>query len=85
MSKRTRLLGMSAKRMTVAALVKKYKVGDFVCITPQSRYSGMPHPRYRGLSGKIINKRGEAYVIEVQVGNAAKKLVIPPVHLQIKQ
>jgi large subunit ribosomal protein L21e len=85
MSKRTRLLGMCAKRMTAATLVRKYEIGNSVSITPQSRYCGMPHPRYRGLCGEIVKKRGNAYVVEVQVGNALKTLIIPPVHLQLKQ
>lgn len=84
MSKRTRKLGASAEKLTVSGLVKKYKVGDSVVLDHQSRYSGMPHPRYRGKCGKVVAKRGHAYEVQIRDGNATKMLVVSPVHLKAK-
>jgi large subunit ribosomal protein L21e len=42
----------------------------------------MPHPRYRGRTGRIAATRGKAYVVLVKDGRMEKELVIPPVHLR---
>ncbi len=84
MSKRTRQLGAAQRRLTPAQLVRAYKVGDLVILDHQSRYEGMPHPRYRGRVGKILAKRGKSYEVGIVDGNARKMLVIPPVHLREK-
>lgn len=84
MSKRTRTLGASAKKLTPARLVKKYVVGDMVAITPNPRYDGMPHPRYRGKTGQIIKLRGNAYEVQIRDGNAIKMLIASSMHLKLK-
>lgn len=84
MSKRTRSLGAAARRLTPAAMVKTYQIGDLVILDHQSRYEGMPHPRYRGRVGKILARRGKSYEVGINDGNAKKVLIIPPVHLQHK-
>lgn len=83
MSKRSRALGAAARRLTVQALISSYRVGDVVAIDSQSKYSGMPHPRYRGRTGTITDTRGKAYVVSVQDGNMKKDLIVPPVHLRL--
>ena len=84
MSKRTRALGASAKKLTPARLVAKYKVGDMVAITPNPRYSGMPHPRYRGKTGEILKQRGNSYEVQIRDGNATKLLIAAGMHLKLK-
>ena len=82
MSKRSRALGQAARTLTVPGLISAYRVGDTVAIDSQSKYSGMPHPRYRGRTGIIVAQRGKSYVVEISDMNATKQLIIPPVHLQ---
>jgi large subunit ribosomal protein L21e len=83
LSKRTRLLrARIRKKATISTIIREFKVGDKVSIDHNSRYSGMPHPRYRGKTGTVLAKRGNAYVVEVSSGNAMKQLIIPPVHLR---
>ncbi|MFH1307034.1 MAG: 50S ribosomal protein L21e [Candidatus Micrarchaeota archaeon] len=84
MSGRTRNLGASSKTLTPVALVQKYGIGSLVSIKPNIKYSGSPHGRFRGLTGEIVNKRGNAYEVEIRVGNAIKILIIPAVHLKLK-
>ena len=83
MSKRTRALGQAKRKLTVPGLISGYNVGDSVAIDSQSKYSGMPHPRYRGKTGTITARRGNAYVIRVKDGRAVKELIIAPVHLRL--
>ena len=82
MSKRSRALGAAARKLTIPGLISSFKVGDRVAIDSQSKYSGMPHPRYRGRTGIITDTRGKAYVVKIQDGNMEKGLIIPPVHLR---
>ncbi|MEM2138101.1 MAG: hypothetical protein QW568_03355 [Candidatus Anstonellaceae archaeon] len=83
MSKKSRALGQSARKLTVPGLISSYRVGDTVAIDSQSKYSGMPHPRYRGRTGTITDTRGKAYVVQVRDGNMMKDLIVPPVHLRL--
>jgi large subunit ribosomal protein L21e len=82
MSKRSRSLGHAKRKLTIPGLISGYSVGDCVSIDSQSKYSGMPHPRYRGRTGTIVAKRGKSYVVEISDMDATKQLIIPPVHLQ---
>jgi large subunit ribosomal protein L21e len=81
-SKRSRLLGKTSQNLTVPELVKTFELGSRVIISPRVRFSGMPHPRYRGRSGIISEKRGNAYVVAIKDGRMEKELIIPSVHLQ---
>ncbi len=83
MSKRSRALGHAARKLTVPGLISGYSLGDRVAIDSQSKYSGMPHPRYRGRTGTITETRGKAYVVRIRDGNMMKNLVVPPVHLRL--
>ena len=82
MSKRSRALGAAARKLTIPGLISSFKVGDRVAIDSQSKYSGMPHPRYRGRTGIITDTRGKSYVVKIKDGNMEKGLIIPPVHLR---
>ncbi len=83
MSKRSRCLGHSRRKLTVSGLISSFSVGDRVALDSQSKYSGMPHPRYRGRTGVITEVRGKSYVVEINDGNMRKELIIPPVHLRL--
>ena len=82
-SKRSRLLKKkSGEKLGLSKLLKSFKTGDEVKIDLKVGYSGMPHPRYRGKHGKVLEKRGRAYVVQIKDGNAVKELIIPGVHLE---
>ena len=43
----------------------------------------VPHPRYKGRVGVVIEKRGDAYVVEIAVSKSTKRiLIVPQMHLQ---
>jgi len=83
MSKRSRALGQAARKLTIPGLISSFKVGQTVAIDSQSKYSGMPHPRYRGKTGTIVETRGKAYVVRIKDMKMTKELIIPPVHLRL--
>ena len=83
LSKHSRLLRRRNRtRTTIGAIMREFREGSKVSIEPKSGFSGMPHPRYRGLTGVVVGKRGVACIVSVEVGNAVKRLIIPPVHLR---
>ncbi len=83
MSKRSRNLGMAQRTLSVAQKVRRYAVGNRVALDHNSRFEGMPHPRYRGRVGTILRLRGQSYEVEINDGNAIKMLIVPAVHLRL--
>ncbi len=84
-SSRTRHLARHHKpsKMGLTQLIKDYKVGDMVAIVPKGSFKDIPHPRYRGKIGKIVEKRGAAYVVEVSVQRSTtRRIVVPQRHLE---
>lgn len=67
----------------LSSLLREYNVGDKVAIVINSSYhKAMPHRRYYGLTGTITGRRGEAYEVEVYLGDKKKVLYVSPVHLK---
>ncbi len=67
----------------LSVLLYPYQVGDKVAIKiDPSFHRAMPHRRYHGLTGTIIGKRGEAYIVEVYLGRKRKILFVTPEHLR---
>ena len=81
---RTRQLARHRKpsKLRVRDLVKSFEIGDSVVIVPNGNTINAPHMRYRGRTAKVLEKRGSAYVVQLSMLGAWKKLVIPAVHLQ---
>ncbi len=70
-------------KVSVAKAVATFNVGDKVVITPKAIRSGLPHMRYANRHGKIVEKRGKAYLVEVADMNATKRIIVGTVHLQL--
>jgi len=47
-----------------------------------SFHKGQPHPRFQGLTGRVVAKQGKAYMVQVKVGNMPKRLIVRPEHLR---
>jgi len=67
-----------------SVILREYRVGEKVAIKidPSFHYWGMPHRRFQGLTGTVIGRRGDAYIVEVYLGGKRKILFVPPVHLR---
>lgn len=55
-----------------------------IIIDPSSQ-KGQPHPRFHGKTGKVAEKRGRAYIVEINDGNKAKRLIVRPEHLKMQE
>ena len=72
----------SKRKLTVNDWIKDLKVGDIVHIDIKPSVHPVPHRRYRGKTGKIVEIRGKAYIVGVKLGNKMKKLILKAPHLQ---
>lgn len=70
-------------KLGLSKLLHKYKPGDQVVIKiDPSVHKGMPHRRYHGKVGEIIEERGRSYVVNVTQGKAVKEIIVRPEHLE---
>ena len=71
-------------RITITERLKNIALGSRVIVKLESSvHDGMPHPRYHGIFGKIIEKRGNAYVLSINDKNKPKTLIAAPEHLKV--
>ncbi len=67
----------------ITKLIKDYKEGDKVVIVQKGNPSDIPHPRYKGRIGTVVEKRGASYVVELRISRTMnKKIVVPQRHLE---
>jgi len=66
--------------------IQTFQEDDLVhIIIDPSVHKGQPHPRFHGKTGKVAEKRGRAYIVAINDGNKAKKLIIRPEHLKMQE
>jgi len=71
------------EKMTVNRIIQKFEVGQMVAIKPSSnQQKGMPFRRFHGKTGKVIEQRGRAYVVELYDIDSKKKVIARPEHLK---
>jgi large subunit ribosomal protein L21e len=81
--RRTREKFRRTGRVPINRFIKQFNVGDRIVIDiNSSSLEGMPFKRFQGLSGKIIEKRGRAYLVEIKDGNKLKTVMANPEHLK---
>lgn len=82
---RTRSLLRKRKRdgmLRTSSLLQSFNQGDKVMILLEpSQAKGQPHRRYHGKIGTIIEKRGRAYVVNVQDGGKLRKIIARREHI----
>jgi large subunit ribosomal protein L21e len=70
-------------RPAITKFLQEFEIGQRVIIALEpSSHKGMPFPRFKGAMGKIIEKRGKSYVVELKDGNKVKKVISRPEHLK---
>ena len=63
-------------------VLNKYNRGNKVVVKIDSSiHAGMPHHRYHGKVGVVMEQRGRAYVIEMKEGDKKRVLIVRPEHL----
>ena len=64
----------------VTMYMKGFEIGDRVHVTMKA--GKRPYPKFHGLTGEVVGKRGRAYIIAVRNKKAVKKIVLKPEHLR---
>ena len=66
----------------LSKILYEYKPGEKVVVKiDPSVHKGMPHRRYHGKIGVIVNKRGRGYIVNVTQGRAVKEIIVRPEHI----
>jgi len=60
---------------------QKFKPGDSVAVVRELSVSFPYSKRLQGKTGKVIEKRGSAYYLEIPDLNKKKRYLIKPIHL----
>jgi len=82
LSAHTRQL-IKRRKITVNDRINKLKVGEKVSIDPRPVYRGaMPHMRYKGRIGTVVEARGKSYVVEITDGGMKKAIISSPIHIR---
>ncbi|MCW4002483.1 MAG: 50S ribosomal protein L21e [Candidatus Bathyarchaeota archaeon] len=67
----------------IGKLLQDYASGSQVIIKMDSSVQkSMPHKRFHGKIGTIVEKRGRGYVVRVPQGEAVKEIIVRSEHLE---
>lgn len=64
-------------------ILHEYMPGEKVVVKiDPSVHKGMPHRRFQGKIGVIVQKKGRSYAVNVTQGEAEKEIIVRPEHLE---
>ena len=70
-------------KIGLSRILRNYQPGEKIVVQIDSRVQkGMPHRRYHGKTGMIVEKRGRAYVIDVTQKKVMREIIVRPEHLK---
>lgn len=68
----------------LSKILNEYKPDEKVVVKiDPSVHKGMPHRRYHGKIGIIVERRGRSYVVNVPQGKAIKEIIVRPEHITL--
>jgi large subunit ribosomal protein L21e len=70
-------------KLKLGKLLIDYEAGSQVIIKMDSSVQkSLPHKRFHGKIGTVLEKRGRGYVVSVANGHAVKKIIVRSEHLE---
>lgn len=67
----------------ISKILQEYTPGSQVIVKMDSSVQkSMPHKRFHGKIGTIVDKRGRGYVVNVPQGNSIKQIIVRSEHLE---
>jgi ribosomal protein L21E len=70
------------KGIRVSAYFENLKEGDRVAIIRNLSLPAYFPKRLTGITGVIIGKQGESYIVKTKHGSKVKKIIVPSLHLK---
>ena len=61
---------------------QKFNDGDLVAVSRELTFPFSYSKRTNGRTGRVLEKRGEAYYVEIKDFNKPKRYLIRPIHLK---
>lgn len=82
LSKSVRARGISP----VVKAIQEFDLDSHVhIIIDPSIHKGMPHPKFQGKTGRVVGRRGRAFVLEIRDGDSLKQVISLPEHLKAQR
>jgi large subunit ribosomal protein L21e len=79
LTKRVRETG----KLGLSRLLAEYEVGEKVVINiDPGIHKGMPHKRFQGKVGTVVERRGKAYVLDIPQRKTSKLVIAGPEHVR---
>lgn len=69
-------------KVSFTRFFQSFKTGDSVALVQELSMKPQFPKRMQGRTGKIVQQRGRAYVVEVNDLNMAKRFCVSPIHLK---
>ena len=70
-------------KLGLSRLLAEYKVGEKVVINiDPGIHKGMPHKRFQGKVGTVVERRGKAYVLDIPQRKTSKLVIAGPEHVR---
>lgn len=80
---RHKLRQIPSVRPAITKFLQEFDVGQQVALEMEpSSQKGMPYPKFKGSVGKVVGRRGESYIIEINIGDSRKTIISRPEHLK---
>ena len=70
-------------KLGLSRLLAEYEVGEKVVINiDPGIHKGMPHKRFQGKVGTVVERRGKAYVLDIPQRKTSKLVIAGPEHVR---
>lgn len=71
-------------KLSISKLLTKHQIGSKVIIKMDSSVQkSLPHKRFHGKIGVVLEKRGRGYVVSVSKGNSVRSIIVRSEHLEL--
>ncbi|HIJ98843.1 TPA: 50S ribosomal protein L21e [archaeon] len=74
---------LTGGEFSIADALQEFKLDEKVVIDLNAAvHKGMPHPRFQGQIGRVVEKRGRAFVVEFMDHEKKKQIIAKAEHLK---
>ena len=68
-------------KVKIKQYLQEFNEGDRVSIVINPSFQAIPHPRFRGNSGRVVGRQGRAYYVQINDKGKEKRILVTPEHL----